>query len=259
MNMEFSPIGIFYSEQKHRFETPRQGAFARNSGRIILNDDPDLRAACRDLEGVERLWIIFLFHLNPNWKPIVHPPVAPDGKGIGVFATRAPYRPNPVGLSCVELERVENGIIHIRNHDLLNETPVLDIKPYIPAADSFPDSEVGWLDRAKPEQWEVRWSGKAFEQMRWIAEHGGPDLENFARVQLTLNPFASDRKRVREIAPGKYAIGCRTWQIVFHRAETYLEITEIRSNYAADELKPGAEDPYGDKDLHRLYFHAFTA
>lgn len=258
MNMELHPIGIFYCEQKHRFETPRQGVFARNSGRIVLNDDPELRLACRDLEGVERLWIIFLFHLNPNWKPLAHPPVAPDGKGIGLFATRAPYRPNPIGLSCVELDHLENGIIHIRNHDLLNETPVLDIKPYIPAADSFPDSAVGWLDRASAEKWEVRWNGNAFEQMQWIMEHGGPDLENFVQVQLTINPFASERKRVREYSPGCYAIGCRTWQILFHRGAGYLEVDEIRSNYAKDELEPGKDDRYGDKEIHRLFLRAFS-
>lgn len=257
MKLEFTPIGIFRCGQKHRFETPRQGVYARNSGIIVLNDDRRLHDACRDLEGVERIWILFCFHLNSNWKPIVHPPVAPDAKGIGVFATRAPYRPNPIGLSCVKLERVEKGILYVQNHDLLDETPVLDIKPYIPAADSFPGSAVGWLDRAVPEKPRIEWTEKAVAQVRWLTERGGPDLENFVEVQLTVNPFASERKRVRECSPGLFAIGCRTWRIMFRRRAGSLKIEEIRSGYDRKGLVPEADDPYGDKTLHREYLHAF--
>ena len=196
MKFEFTPIGTFYCDQQYRFETPRQGVFAHNSGWIELNDDRNLLDACHDLAGVERIWIVFCFHLNRNWRPFIRPPVSPDGRRIGVFATRAPYRPNPVGLSCVELDRVEKRKLFIRNHDLLNDTPVLDIKPYIPSADSFPDSKVSWLDKANMEKWKLEYSPKARKQIEWLKRNGGPDLYNFAEVQLTIDPFNTRRKRV---------------------------------------------------------------
>ena len=110
MKFEFEPIGVFSCPRKYRFETPRQGAFADNSGVIVLNaEDPRLAEACRDLNGVERIWVIFCFHLNSGWRPFIQPPVSPGGRRVSTLATRAPYRPNPIGMSCVELVRVEKN------------------------------------------------------------------------------------------------------------------------------------------------------
>jgi tRNA (Thr-GGU) A37 N-methylase len=97
---------------------------------------------------VERIWLLFVFHNNSNWKAQSSPPVAPNRK-IGVFATRSPYRPNPIGLSCVELVKIEKLKIYVRNFDLLDNTPILDIKPYIPYSDSFPDALGGFTDSAE--------------------------------------------------------------------------------------------------------------
>jgi tRNA (adenine37-N6)-methyltransferase len=97
------PIGIVSSENVHRYETPRQGVLAGNNISVIkLNPNKNFEQAVKDLVGFDRIWIIYWFHLNKNWKPMVTPPRHTRNK-IGVFATRAPHRPNQIGISCVKL------------------------------------------------------------------------------------------------------------------------------------------------------------
>ncbi len=255
MTFEFTPIGCFHCTSRYRFETPRQGVFADNSGWILLEDDPRLIDACRDLEGTDRLWVIFCFHLNKEWRPFVHPPIAPGRRRIGVFATRAPYRPNPIGISCVKLDRVEGRKIHIRNFDLLDGTPVLDLKPYSADIDSFPDARIAWLDAAQTDSWQLEFTDAARAAILRLKSDGAPDLENFCRVQLTTDPFNRRRKRVERFSDGSFEIGCRTWRIHFTAKESLrlLRIDGIRSNYTLSDLLPDAADPYGDKEIHRKF------
>jgi tRNA-Thr(GGU) m(6)t(6)A37 methyltransferase TsaA len=99
----------------------------------------------QDLEGFDRIWLISFMHLNGVFgRPTVRPPRG--GAKRGLLATRAPHRPNPIALSCVELLGVEGRVISVKGLDLLNDTPILDIKPYIGRFDAFPDSSVGWLE-----------------------------------------------------------------------------------------------------------------
>ena len=171
--MNIEPIGFYRSALRYRFETPRQSVFIHNSGVIELQHGRNFETALEDLEGFDRIWVLFQFHLNDNWRPKVRPPVAPENERIGVFATRSPHRPNPIGLSCVKLEKIEGLKIFVQDCDLLDESPVFDIKPYIPAADSFPDSRVGWLERAvAPEQYEVVIQPDALAKILFLKEHG---------------------------------------------------------------------------------------
>jgi len=98
----------------------------------------------RDLQGFDRLWLIFAFHRSEGWKTTVKPPRG--GPKRGVLATRSPHRPNAIGLSAVELVGIEGRTLHLRGVDLLDGTPVLDIKPYVPYADAFPEARAGWID-----------------------------------------------------------------------------------------------------------------
>ena len=106
--LTFTPVGTVHCDFRYRFETARQGVFAENCGFIELFPGHNYEQALEDLGGFERIWVVFAFHLNDTWKPKVTPPVAPAHRRFGVFATRAPHRPNPIGISCVELEKVEN-------------------------------------------------------------------------------------------------------------------------------------------------------
>ncbi len=259
--MELEPIGYFSGNSKYRFEAPRQSVFGGASGFILLLDDPNLLAACRDLEGVSRIWVIFQFHLNSNWKPFVHPPVAVGRRKVSLFATRSPHRPNPIGLSCVELKSIRGNRLELGECDLLDGTPVLDIKPYLPEIDSFPDSEVPWRDALVPEAWDVSFSETAREKILWIREISGLDLEHFAMVQLGLAPLDKRRKRLTLRPDGNYGIGCRTWQLVFCPEPAFrrLAVVNVESHYRPVELLPGCEDPYSDKDQHREFLQKFPS
>ena len=255
MNLE--PIGIYHSAQRYRFETPRQSVFIHNSGVIELQHGMNFETALEDLDGFDRIWIIFQFHLNNNWKPKVRPPVAPEKERIGVFATRSPHRPNPIGMSCVKLEKIEGLKIFVQDCDLLDESPVFDIKPYIPAADSFPDSRIGWLERAViPEEYKVEILPKALEKLLFLKENGF-DAENFCYLQLGSDPLNPERKRIAQTADG-YEIGFRTWRISFVLYDKTVKVKNLRSNYSPDELAEGVPDKYNDKWLHREFFRRFS-
>jgi tRNA-Thr(GGU) m(6)t(6)A37 methyltransferase TsaA len=193
------PIGILQSDLKQRYETPRQGILAKGSSAIItLYAKNNFNQALQDIDGFDRLWIIYQFHLNKNWKPLVTPPRHTRNK-VGVFATRAPFRPNPIGLSCVKLEKVEDLNIFISESDILNGTPVLDIKPYLPYSDSFPGSATGWVKNESENIFEVVIEEKAEKVAEKIKKEEDINLFGYARVQLEFNPADLTRKRISEV------------------------------------------------------------
>jgi tRNA-Thr(GGU) m(6)t(6)A37 methyltransferase TsaA len=137
-----APIGVLRSAQRLHHEAPRQSGLGRGaSGVIELRQG--LQNALADLHGFSHLWVVFWCHLARGWKSRVQPPR--DRVKRGVFATRAPQRPNPIGLSCVRLVAVHARRIEIADHDLLDGTPVLDVKPYLPYCDSVPAAAIGYV------------------------------------------------------------------------------------------------------------------
>ena len=204
--------------------------------------------------------MIFQFHENEGWRPTTRPPVPPKGKDrVGTFASRSPYRPNPIGLSCVRLLKIDGLTLYVDEADLLNGTPVLDIKPYIPMADAFPDAKAGWVEEQEGDLWTVDTTGEFAAQNRWIAEHSEFDLDSFARVQLSRGNFSKDlfdssrrRLTIDEVACTG-VLAYRTFRIHFTYDDTtrVVCLQRVSSGYTADDLRPGAEDKYGDKQLHR--------
>jgi tRNA (adenine37-N6)-methyltransferase len=142
-----TPIGWVSSPYQRRFGTPQQASAVDSSSEAVLVLDPALipPESLRDLVGVERLWVLSWLHRSGTWGPLVRPPRGARVRR-GLFATRSPDRPNPLGLSAVELLRVQGTELHVRGIDLLDGTPILDIKPYVPYADAFPASRAGWID-----------------------------------------------------------------------------------------------------------------
>jgi tRNA-Thr(GGU) m(6)t(6)A37 methyltransferase TsaA len=143
----FHPIGFIRSPHRQRIDAPHQpnvGTPATAGATLEL--DPGLpEETLRDLDGFAFVWLIFALHKSEGWAPTVHPPRGPRVKR-GVFATRSPHRPNAIGLSAVELRGVEGRSLRLGPTDLLDGTPVLDIKPYVPYADAFPLAKAGWID-----------------------------------------------------------------------------------------------------------------
>lgn len=193
------PIGILQSDLKQRYETPRQGILAKGSSAIItLYAKNNFNQALKDIDGFDRLWIIYQFHLNKNWKPLVTPPRHTKNK-VGVFATRAPFRPNPIGLSCVKLEKVECLKIFISKSDILDGSPILDIKPYLPYSDSFPGSATGWVKNESGNIYEIVIEEKVKIFADKIKKEEGINLSGYAQVQLEFNPTDVTRKRISKV------------------------------------------------------------
>ena len=144
------PIGYVRSPSRNRIDAPHQPSVVEGTetgraaeARIELEEFlPE--SALRGLEGFERIWVIFAFHRSEGWAPLVKPPRGQGRKGV--LATRSPHRPNPIGLSALELVGIEGRVLTVRGMDLLDGTPVLDIKPYVPYADAFPEAKAGWID-----------------------------------------------------------------------------------------------------------------
>ena len=150
--LTYQPIGRVRSPYLRRIDAPHQptvvaGTESGQAAEAVLELDPAVpEETLRDLDGFARIWVLFAFHRSHGWAPMVRPPRGPRVKR-GVFATRSPHRPNAIGLSCVELVAVEGRSLRIRGMDLLDGTPVLDIKPYVPYADAFPEAKAGWIDQ----------------------------------------------------------------------------------------------------------------
>lgn len=154
--LSFSPIAIARSPYKERFGTPRQASVtAESRDGVVLSGSLELLPhvhpdALRSLDGFDYVWAIYVFHLNRDgarWPTLVKPPRDPKVQH-GVLATRSPHRPNPIGLSALRITRVVGHIIEVSGLDLLDGTPILDLKPYVPYADAFPGARAGWVDRA---------------------------------------------------------------------------------------------------------------
>lgn len=153
--MEIKPIAYIHTEFAEKFGIPRQSGLAeRLRGRIVFEPEFSSQEALRGLDGFSHLWLIWEFSANRGgrqWQPTVRPPRLGGNRHMGVFATRSPFRPNPLGLSCVELEAVEldgpdGPEIIVRGADLMDGTPIYDIKPYIKYADSRPEAVSGYVD-----------------------------------------------------------------------------------------------------------------
>lgn len=144
--LTLAPVAIARTPFDEKFGIPRQANLAAVRGRIELLPPFDRAEAVRGLEGYSHIWLIFVFHgtAAQGWSPTVRPPRLGGNRRLGVFATRSTFRPNPLGLSCVRLERVEcDGdavVLHVSGLDLLDGTPIVDIKPYIPFADCIPEA-----------------------------------------------------------------------------------------------------------------------
>ena len=177
------PIGVIHTPYSDRFRAPRQPSMAETKceATLVLNPGDNFEQAVEDLAGFDMIWLIAWLHRNKTWKPKVLPPRGPRKKR-SVFATRSPHRPNPLGLSTARLLSIRGRTLHLGATDLLDGTPILDIKPYLPYADSFPDARAGWLDevaaaeaRVKAERLEyvVEWSELARGQAEWLASEFG--------------------------------------------------------------------------------------
>ena len=144
--MEFRPIGVIHTPFESLRGMPIQPAGAQSAPGDV-DVFPEYAEGLRDLDGFSHVILLYHFHQAADPKLVVEPFL--DSRSRGVFATRAPTRPNPIGLSVVRLLGIEGATLHVENVDILDKTPLLDIKPYVPEFDHHPADRVGWLEQAK--------------------------------------------------------------------------------------------------------------
>ena len=159
--MTLEPVAVYRGALGSKFGIPRQSVLVPSlRGRIVFEPAYRNRDALRGLEGFDRIWLIWGFSANRpakgEWQPTVRPPRLGGNTALGVWATRSPYRPNPLGLSCVELESIDGMELVVRGADLMDGTPIYDIKPYVVYADSFPEARSGFAASAPESELEVR-------------------------------------------------------------------------------------------------------
>ncbi len=179
-----------------KFGTPRQpGLVAGATARIVLRGAAARAEALQGLEAYSHLWVLFWFHLSAaqGWKPTVRPPRLGGNRRLGVFATRSPFRPNPVGLSLVEFRGRDmvggETVLHIAGHDLVDGTPVLDIKPYLPYADTAPAARAPEAFADPPEtRLQVRYTEPARGYLDGLAPDDAARLEGLITQTLALDP-----------------------------------------------------------------------
>jgi len=147
--LKIKPIGVIHSPFTEAKGTPIQPSFA-DGAEGWIEIFPDFAEGLSDLEGFERIWLLFWLHKASKMKLKVKPYM--DSIKRGLFATRAPCRPNPIGISAVRLLRISGNKLYIADIDILDNTPLLDIKPYVPKFDHFEVHQIGWIEKAQSER-----------------------------------------------------------------------------------------------------------
>lgn len=168
------PIGFIDSCFRDKFGTPRQPGLApESSAELTLRSNLQPEISTLGLEGFSHVWLIFWFHLNKvaHYHAKVHPPRM-NGQSVGLFATRSPHRPNPMGLSLVKLEKIVGPTLYFSGIDLVHGTPILDIKPYLPDIEAVPEARSGWAAQAANESTDIEFSHEALTQLQeWQARY----------------------------------------------------------------------------------------
>ena len=209
-SVQLRPVAVLRSPYKQKFAIPRQPNLVREAiGELVFEPDFADVNALRGLEQFSHLWLLFLFHETAaqGWSPTVTPPRLGGSTKVGVFASRSTFRPNPVGLSVVQfVDYAQNGaqlVLRVRGIDLLDGTPIIDIKPYLPYADAVPDAGGGYAPEAPAAPLQVMFTEAARRQLGPFLDER-PELERFITAVLQQDPRPA--VHVRQAQPRDYAM-----------------------------------------------------
>lgn len=200
----FNQIGVIRSPYKEKFAVPRQpGLIEDGGGELQLLAPYNQAEAVRGLSDFSHLWVMFVFHqtMDGGWRPTVRPPRLGGNTRMGIFATRSTFRPNPIGMSLIELKGVHcqgaEVILELGSLDLVDGTPVIDIKPYLPFAESQPHARAGFAQSAPNTDMQVRFSPLAEQQLAQQHQRY-PYLRRFIHQVLAQDPRPAYRKEDNE-------------------------------------------------------------
>ncbi|MCB0357473.1 MAG: tRNA (N6-threonylcarbamoyladenosine(37)-N6)-methyltransferase TrmO [Bdellovibrionales bacterium] len=248
----YQPIGIFKCSNSKPYGAPRQGVLAQSAfGRVQLCS-PITKDCVSDLSDFDRIWLIYDFHYNKSWKPKVQPPRGSSVKR-SVLATRSPYRPNSIGMSCVKLEKIEELNLIVSQFDLLDETPILDVKPYISYADSFPNAKMGWIDEQN--KYDIVFTDNTLPKIHWLNAQLNFDLPQTIQSQLEYAPTCRKSKRVKKYQDS-YIFSIQAWRLPFKVKGNKVLITDLFSGYTKAEIDQLADTQW-DVPLHIQFTELF--
>ena len=227
-DMEIKPIAHIYTDFPEKFGIPRQSGLAKSlRGRIVFEPDYRNPDALRGLDGFSHIWLIWEFSANRTtspWQPVVRPPRLGGNSFMGVFATRSPFRPNPLGLSCVKVDSIElstpdGPVINVLGADLMDGTPIYDIKPYIRYADSRPEAVCGYVDALEERSLKVVFPSELSDR---IADKTIiPSLMETLRLDPRPS-YHNDPERV-------YGLSFSGYNVRFKVVKTVLTVTDIET------------------------------
>jgi len=230
---QFEQIGVIRSPYKEKFAVPRQPGLVKSAGGELHLLAPYNHAeAVRGLETFSHLWIVFVFHqtMEGGWRPTVRPPRLGGNTRMGVFATRSTFRPNPVGMSLVELKGIrchkEQVILQLGGLDLVDGTPVIDIKPYLPFAESLPDAHAGYAQQPPLADMAVTFTADV-EQYLLSLQMQYPHFRTFISEVLAQDPRPAYRK---EEETGKtYAVWLEDFNVRWRVSDAGFEVFALEA------------------------------
>ncbi len=237
MSFTLEPIGVLRCPERSEFLTPVQPEGFQDRSVVELEPDRHLDIALEGLAGFSRIWLVWWFDRKSGWKPKILPPRGRPGRQ-GVFATRSPHRPNPIGITPVRLLEVHERRLVVSEHDLLDGTPILDIKPYIPRFDSFPYEAVGWFAQVERQfpVYHLELAPQAERQVAWLKEHE-PGLWERAELLLTQDPFPHRTRRIVPYEDG-FRLGCGDWRVYYTVQDRAVQVNRIASRFPEDDVPP---------------------
>lgn len=232
ISLNINPIGIINSPFKEKFGIPRQPGIAKSAIFELDFFDPfDREEAFRGIEGFSHIWILFLFNgiKRSAWKPTVRPPREGGNKRLGVFATRSPYRPNPIGISAVKNEgwKLCEGkkLLLVSGGDFLHKTPIIDIKPYIPYTDSIPDALSGFASGPPQSNLEVLFSREAEVKCDHVTWNGNGTFRSFLVEILSQDPRPAyhSSKSIKK----DYALRVCGFDVLWEAGNGFIHVKDI--------------------------------
>ena len=227
--MEFKTIARIHTGFPEKFGIPRQSGIVETPGYIVFEPPYNNPDAVRGLEEFSHIWLIWQFSqaVRDDWSPTVRPPRLGGNTRVGVFASRSPFRPNPIGLSLVKLESIEydhslGPVLHVSGADILDGTPIYDIKPYLPYSEAKPDAEGGFAHRVMDDSMQVVLTEDAdLEPAKEIPEE---DLYTIKKL-LAQDP----RPRYQDDPERVYGMSYGDWEVKFTAGDGVIMVKSIRN------------------------------
>jgi len=213
-----SPIGVVHTPYRSKYDAPRQPRIDERVDEAVVELHPHMNfeQALQDLDGFSHMWLVTWFDRAGGWKPMVLPPRSERKRGV--FSTRSPHRPNPIGISVVEIIAIQGLRIHVHGTDVLDGTPVVDIKPYLPYADIVANASAGWTAEA---------AVREPYRIVWACALPAAQLRDHVERVLALDPFPHPYRRIKQHSDGSFVLAVRELRVRYLIAERTVTVLEI--------------------------------